>query len=42
LKAFTIQKVEDAAAVIEALNVLNLFYQKKVLNETEMLSICIK
>lgn len=42
LKTFVTQKIEDAAVVIEALTVLNFFYERKVLNETEMLSIVIK
>lgn len=42
LKSFVTQKVEDAAVVIEALTVLNLFYQRNFLNATELLSIIIK
>lgn len=42
LKNFTTQKLDDAAVVIESLAILKLFYQRKALNDSEMLSICIR
>lgn len=42
LKQFLIQKIDDAAIVIEALAVLNLFNQKQVLNQEEIILICIQ
>lgn len=42
LKGFVAQKLEDAAAVIEALEVLKLFYQRKVLADSEMFPVCVK
>ena len=42
LKQFVVQKLDDAAVVLEALVILTLFYQKNVLCENEMFSICIQ
>ena len=42
LKQFVIQKLDDSAVVMEALDVLSLFRQKNVLSENEVFSICVQ
>lgn len=42
LKGFLSQKLEDAAAVLEALEVFNLFHQRGALDNTETFSVCVK
>ena len=42
LKTFITQKLDDAAVVLEALAIINLFSKNSPLNTSEMISICIK